>query len=237
MKQHSSSQLALAVQLPDDETFSSFYPGSNQQLISELKSVAASSSPAFYYIWGHHGAGRTHLLHATCGEINQRDGTSVFIPLSRVMSMGTAVLEGLEQLDLICLDDLQEVIGDPQWEEAIFDLFNRWNERGEQRGMLIVTASSAPRNLGIKLADLASRLDWGTSYQLNELSDEEKLAALQLRAEIRGFHLTEDVGHFLLKRLSRDMSTLVETLDQLDNASLHARRKITIPFVKEILEL
>ncbi len=108
---------------------------------------------------------------------------------------------------------------------------------GEGEGTLIVTGCSAPRKLGLQLPDLASRLDWGVSFHLEELDDEGKLSALQLRAELRGFKLPIDVGRFLLNRLSRDMRTLLTTLNQLDNASFRAKRKLTIPFVKEILEL
>ena len=108
---------------------------------------------------------------------------------------------------------------------------------GEGEGTLIVTGCSAPRKLGLQLPDLASRLDWGVSFHLDELDDEGKLSALQLRAELRGFKLPIDVGRFLLNRLSRDMRTLLATLNRLDNASFRAKRKLTIPFVKEILEL
>jgi arsenate reductase (glutaredoxin) len=94
-----------------------------------------------------------------------------------------------------------------------------------------------PRQLNLGLPDLASRLDWGQIYKLQPLSDEDKLQALQLRARLRGFELPEDVGRFLLKRLDREMRTLFMTLDQLDRASITAQRKLTIPFVKEILKL
>ena len=77
----------------------------------------------------------------------------------------------------------------------------------------------------------------GQIYKLQPLSDEDKLQALQLRARLRGFELPEDVGRFLLKRLDREMRTLFMTLDQLDRASITAQRKLTIPFVKEILKL
>lgn len=70
------------------------------------------------------------------------------------------------------------------------------------------------------------------SFHLDELDDEGKLSALQLRAELRGFKLPIDVGRFLLNRLSRDMRTLLATLNRLDNASFRAKRKLTIPFVK-----
>jgi DnaA family protein len=101
----------------------------------------------------------------------------------------------------------------------------------------VISASAPSRNLGLGLPDLASRLDWGVAYQLKTLDDEGKLSALQLRAELRGFKLPTDVGRLLLSRLSRDMSTLLAALDLLDNASFQARRKLSLPFTREILGL
>ncbi len=229
------AQLSLAVQLPDDETFASFYPGDNAQLITNLKNAAIGQGAPLLFVWGSRGAGRSHLLHATCAEVNASGEAAAYIPLEQHAMFDPGVLEQMEQLPLVCLDNLDAIAGNAQWEESLFDFFNRWKEHNQ--GSLIVTAATAPRKIGLCLPDLASRLDWGLSYQLHELDDEGKLGALQLRAELRGFKLPVDVGRFLLNRLSRDMRTLLTTLNELDHASLDAKRKLTIPFVKEALHL
>ena len=229
------AQLSLAVQLPDDETFASFYPGENAQLITGLKNAAIGQGAPLLFFWGAQGTGRSHLLHATCAEVNACGEAAAYIPLEQHAMFTPGVLDQMEQLPLVCLDNLESIAGNAQWEEALFDFFNRWKEHNQ--GSLIVTATTAPRKMGLCLADLASRLDWGLAYQLRELDDEGKLSALQLRAELRGFKLPVDVGRFLLNRLSRDMRTLLQTLNELDTASLDAKRKLTIPFVKETLTL
>ncbi|GAA3525439.1 DnaA inactivator Hda [Zobellella aerophila] len=229
------AQLALAVQLPDDETFASFYPGDNAQLITALKNAAIGQGDALLYFWGQGGSGRSHLLHATCAEINASGEAAAYISLDRYRQMSPRMLEGMELLPLVCLDNLDAIAAVPEWERAVFDFFNRRREC--PTGSLIVSAISASRKLGLGLPDLASRLDWGVSYQLKPLDDEGKLSALQLRSELRGFKLPIDVGRFLLNRLSRNMSTLLAALDLLDNASFQAKRKLTIPFAKEILGL
>ncbi len=229
------AQLSLAVQLPDDETFASFYPGENAQLITGLKNAAIGQGAPLLFFWGAQGTGRSHLLHATCAEVNACGEAAAYIPLEQHAMFTPGVLDQMEQLPLVCLDNLESIAGNAQWEEALFDFFNRWKEHNQ--GSLIVTATTAPRKMGLCLADLASRLDWGLAYQLRELDDEGKLSALQLRAELRGFKLPVDVGRFLLNRLSRDMRTLLQTLNELDTASLDAKRKLTIPFVKEALKL
>lgn len=229
------AQLSLAVQLPDDETFASFYPGENAQLITGLKNAAIGQGAPLLFFWGAQGTGRSHLLHATCAEVNACGDAAAYIPLEQHAMFVPGVLDQMEQLPLVCLDNLESIAGNAQWEEALFDFFNRWKEHNQ--GSLIVTATTAPRKMGLCLPDLASRLDWGLAYQLRELDDEGKLSALQLRAELRGFKLPVDVGRFLLNRLSRDMRTLLQTLNELDTASLDAKRKLTIPFVKEALKL
>ena len=229
------AQLSLPLSLPDDETFASFYPGENAQLITGLKNAAIGQGAPLLFFWGAQGTGRSHLLHATCAEVNACGEAAAYIPLEQHAMFTPGVLDQMEQLPLVCLDNLESIAGNAQWEEALFDFFNRWKEHNQ--GSLIVTATTAPRKMGLCLADLASRLDWGLAYQLRELDDEGKLSALQLRAELRGFKLPVDVGRFLLNRLSRDMRTLLQTLNELDTASLDAKRKLTIPFVKEALKL
>jgi len=174
-------------------------------------------------------------LHAACAELSQRDEAVGYVPLDKRAYFVPEVLDGMEQLALVCIDNIECIAGDEEWEMAIFNLYNRIQETGRTR--LFITGDRPPRQLNLHLPDLASRLDWGQIYKLQPLSDEEKLMALQLRAKLRGFELPEDVGRFLLKRLDREMRTLFMTLDQLDHASITAQRKLTIPFVKDILGL
>lgn len=233
---HEPAQLALAVQLPDDETFASFYPGDNAQLITALKNAALGQGDELLYFWGQAGSGRSHLLHAACAELDDDMGEmAAYISLDAYASMSPRILEGMEHQALVCLDNLDAIAGQREWEHGIFNFFNRCRERANCS--LVISANHAPRHLGLTLPDLASRLDWGVAYQLKPLDDEGKLSALQLRSELRGFKLPTDVGRFLLSRLSRDMSTLLAALDLLDNASFQAKRKISIAFAKETLGL
>ncbi|WP_394205453.1 DnaA inactivator Hda [Shewanella waksmanii] len=236
MKVNSPRQLSLPVHLPDDETFSSYYPAAgNDELIQSLQSCARGVSDSSVYLWGPIKSGRTHLMHATCARANEADKSSFYLPLGIHASISTALLEGLEQLDLVCIDDIDAIAGHPVWEEAIFDLYNRVAEN--KHCNIVVSASSAATEAGFTLPDLVSRMQWGLTYQLQPMADDEKLAALQRRAAMRGLQLPEDVGRFLLNRLARDLRTLFDVLDRLDKDSLVHQRKLTIPFVKEMLRL
>ena len=229
-------QLSLPVHLPDDETFNSYYPAAgNDELIQRLRLNATGQDKSATYVWGLGKSGRTHLLHAACAEANNLERRSFYIPLGIHACMSIAALEGVEHLDLVCIDDVDAIAGHPIWEEAIFDLYNRMYETGN--GTLIVTARTSPSEAKFILPDLASRMQWGLIYQLHPMADEDKLVALQRRSRMRGLQLPEDVGRFLLNRVVRDLRTLFEVLDKLDKASMVHQRKLTIPFVKEILRL
>ncbi|SFN12455.1 regulatory inactivation of DnaA Hda protein [Izhakiella capsodis] len=200
-----------------------------------MQGALGQSHGSYFYIWAREGSGRSHLLHAACAHLSARNQAVGYVPLDKRTWFVPEVLDGMEQLALVCIDNIECIAGDQPWEMAIFNLYNRILEGGKTR--LIITGDRPARQLNLQLPDLASRLDWGQIYRLQPLSDEDKLQALQLRARQRGFELPEDVGRFLLKRLDREMRTLFTTLDRLDHASISAQRKLTIPFVKEILGL
>jgi DnaA-homolog protein len=172
------------------------------------------------------------LLQAACLRFEQRGEQAVYLPLAEVADYGPELLDGLEQSELVCLDDLDAVAGRADWEEALFHLFNRLRDAGKP---LLLAAAVSPRELPVALPDLQSRLTLALVFQLHSLSDEDKLRALQLRASRRGLHLTDEVGRFILTRGERSMSALFELLERLDQASLQAQRKLTIPFLKETL--
>ena len=229
------TQLSLPLYLPDDETFARFYSGENSSLLAALQGALQQEHGTYIYFWSREGGGRSHLLHAACAELSQRGEAVGYVPLDKRAYFVPEVLDGMEQLSLVCIDNIECIAGEEEWEMAIFNLYNRILETGRTR--LLITGDRPPRQLNLRLPDLASRLDWGQIYKLQPLGDEDKLLALQLRSKLRGFELPEDVGRFLLKRLDREMRTLFMTLDQLDRASITAQRKLTIPFVKEILSL
>lgn len=228
-------QLPLGVRLRDDATFANYYPGANAAALGYVERLCeadAGWAESLIYLWGGAGVGRTHLLQAACLRFEQLGEPAVYLPLAELVAHGPIMLDNLEQFELVCLDDLDAVAGLSDWEEALFHLFNRLRDSGRR---LLLAASSSPRELPVKLADLQSRLTLALVFQLQSLSDEDKLRALQLRASRRGLHLSDEVGRFILTRGERSMSALFELLERLDQASLQAQRKLTIPFLKEIL--
>ena len=229
----------MGVSLRDDATFANFFQSpddGNRQVVGMLQAFASGQSPEqMVYLWGEPGSGVTHLLQSAC-QVAEATGRSFqYLPLTDLIDKDPeAILEGLEYLDLVCIDDLQQVEGRSDWQTALFHLYNRLRDSGKQ---LLLGARQSPRGLPLTLADLKSRLQWGLTFQLHPLSDGDKVAALVRRSKLRGFDLPEDVAQYILHRAPRNTRALFTLLEQLDRASLQAQRKITIPFVKQVLNI
>lgn len=223
-------QLPLGIRLREGRTFAGYYPGPNHEAVEALRASIAGRGEPLVYLWGAAGTGKSHLLQAACHAMGERDAPAAYLPLSELPAPD--MLDGMESMPLICLDELECIAGRPEWEEALFHLFNRVMDAG---GSLLVAARARPGELGFRLPDLVSRLGWGVTLYLRPLDDEGKLAALGRCAEQRGLVLPEEVGRYLMRRESRDLPGLLELLDRLDRASLAAKRRLTVPFVREVL--
>ena len=236
MSKSEPMQLALAVTLPDDETFASYFGGEDSLEVSHLKDSFNNLQHAFQYTYlcGLGDSGKSHLLYATCVHAQEKGLSTMLLSMREVFEYGPLVLDGLDSLDVLCIDDLHLIAGNDAWEKAVFNLFNRFNEPGK---CLVVTADLLPDMLNIELPDLELRLKWGTTFQIRSMSDDDKAEALVKRAHMRGLELTDECARFLLTRLSRDMRALLDVLDKLDHASMVQQRKLTIPFIKVTLNL
>ena len=229
-----SQQLPLGLQLQASARFSNFLAGPNDELIGQLMQTANGTGEPFFLLWGASGSGKSHLLQASCHLATDQDRTAAYVSLEDISNLSPELLEDWENYQLVCVDDVHRIAGKQHWEEALFNLYNRIRER---RGRLIVSSVSMPAGHAFRLPDLVSRLGWGLVYQLNPLNDEQRLAALQQRAMQRGCEMPAETGRYLLRRLPRDIPALFELLDKLDEASLAAQRKLTVPFVKSVLGL
>lgn len=225
-----SSQLALPLVLAPHARFATFFEGANAAPVAHLKGLEARTGGEAVWLWGPAGSGRSHLLQAACAD--RAHGRAIYLPLAEHDDLQPAVLEGLERLELVALDDLDRVTQSAEWNRGLFGLFNGLQAEG---GALLLAASGPPAAMSFELHDLASRAASAVVYQLKSLDDPERLSALQLHAAARGLELSDAAGQYLLTRVSRDMNALCRWLETLDAASLAAKRKLTIPLIRETL--
>lgn len=224
-------QLPLGLRLDPGATFETFYPGPNRAVLAQAR--AAAAEPAWLYLYGPAGGGKSHLLNAACHEATHRQRTACLVPLDRASHWSPAALSGLQDVALVCLDGLDAIAGRHDWEEAVFHLLNGLREAGAG---VIMAAGRRPAGLDLALPDLRSRLGWGTLLHVRAMDDDDKLAALKARARQRGLEFPDDAAGYLIRRVARDTPTLFRLLERLDRESLAAQRRITVPFLREVLE-
>jgi len=224
------SQLVLPLRLSDHAVFASFHTRGNEPVVAALEDLAADSAAGpGCWLWGGPSTGKTHLLQAVCDAAGDR---SAYVPLATLGEVGPDILEGLENRELVCIDDIDTVASDGDWEFALFSLCNQLADAG---GQLLISARSSPRECALRLPDLASRMSRLAVYQLRELQEQDRVTALQLRAAHRGLELPDETANYLLRRSRRDMASLYGLLDRLDLEALRAQRRLTVPFVRDVL--
>ena len=225
-------QLPLDIRLDDTARFDNFFFEGNAQLFFKLQSLR-NSEKDFVFIWGNGNSGKSHLAQAICQDFAQNEQMAIYLPLDN-QQLEPQILEGLDYAKLVCLDDLEAILGDRRWEAAIFNLFNILKAKEKQ---LVIFSELANNQSDIRLADLKSRLSSMETYRLNDLNDAQRLAFIVKMGKTRGLDISEDAAQFLLVRTQRDISNLTSIIKLLDQESLVQKRRITIPFIKQVLEL
>ena len=227
-------QLPLDLSLSQGRYFKNYFAGRNDALVQQFTEAIEQGNEQFMYLCGNPGVGKTHLLLAACHYVGQLARPVSYICLQQHKEYGPELLEDMQAVDLLCIDNVHAVAGDERWERALFNLYNVLRDSGVP---LIVGAKFVPNASSFKLQDLVSRFNWGLTIKLQELADEDKIKALQLRANDKGIELAVDVAQYMLRRCPRDMHALFELLDRLDYQSLASQRKLTVPFVKSVIEV
>jgi DnaA-homolog protein len=224
-------QLPLALRWPRRQRFEHFHAGANAAALAAVQSLASDAAAPWVYLHGALGSGRSHLLVAACHAASALGRRVQYLPLA-ALGDRAAALRGVSGSELLALDDLGAIAGDREAEHALFDLYNRARAEGNA---LLFAADTTPAQLGLQLPDLRSRLGACTQFALKPLDDAERRAVLKAQAASRGIELDDSVLDWLFARYARDLGALLDLLDKLDQASLAAQRRITIPFLRSFL--
>jgi DnaA family protein len=179
------------------------------------------------------GSGRTHLLIAACQAAIDVGRTAQYLPLAGLRGSRAEAIRGMAGSDVLAIDDIDSVAGEADAEHALFDTFNRYRAEG---ATLLFSALGAPLSLDIALPDLRSRLGSLTQALLKPLGDLERRVVLREQAGARGIELDDVVLDWLFAHHARDLGTLLDLLDTLDRASLAAQRRVTVPFLRNLLK-
>ena len=227
-------QLPLNVGFREDAVFEDYLPANNALAIGTLRHALAKLDDHLIYLWGARGVGVSHILQAAVHDLQLQGLEVVYLPISECLEYGADALEGLDEMDAVAFDDIDLVANDADWQEGLFHFYNRMRDSGK---LILVGAACSPLHLPLSLADLKSRLSSGLTLQLLPMSDEERVDWVVWKGRRRGLTIERDVAEFLINRHNQNMKELVSTFDKLDAASLAEKRKITIPFLKQVLQL
>ena len=224
-------QIALDIGLATAPAFSNFFSGPNHAALSHLELWSGSPlrSPVPTYLWGEPGSGKTHLLKAAVSALQQQG--------ARIGWLDASIMEPPEFNDnwsAVILDECHLYTAVQQ--QAAFNWFVNAvsSADGQPRGVL-AAGELPPADLMLR-DDLRSRLGWGHVYELHALSEPERRGVLRAQADARGIFLSDEVISFVLSRFSRDLSSLMQLLDQLDGYALQTQRAVTVPLLKAMLE-
>jgi DnaA-homolog protein len=225
-------QLPLGLGLDVSTRFDEYVAGtSNAAAVHALRDAVERGG--LVHLRGPAATGKTHLLHASCNEASRRGLRAAYLPLGREQAWDPQVLEAWDALDRVHLDDIDKVIGNRAWEQVLMRLYD--NLRTRHAGLLFSTTTPLAE-LDFTLPDLASRLASAAAFRLQPLDDEALLEAFRRRLHRRGIELPEEAGSWLFKRVARDMHSLSALAERLDRLSLSAQRRLTIPFLREVLD-
>jgi DnaA family protein len=227
-----NQQLPLALKLDIEATFDNFYVADSHRLVvDQLRQQSAGLGDKWVYVGG--AAGRSHLLQACCHFAEASGLSARYIPLAELVDYDPeALLEACEYLDLLCLDDIDAVLGRDDWERALFNCYNRMLMT---KSRMLVASRLSLGQLEFGLPDLRSRLQSFSAYVLRDPGEPERLAALQFRATLRGVDISDSIAEYIYMRCQRDLHSLFGILNKLDQVSLVEQRKLTIPFVKKVM--
>ena len=226
-------QLPLGVQLGVSMRFETYHEGANGAALAGLRQLVRETGQSPMWIHGPPGVGKTHLLQACCALAGQCGLTAAYLPLAAAKDLAPGQLAGLEQVGLVALDDVDAIAGHAAWEQALFTFYNELLDQG---GRLACSAQLPPAGVSFRLPDLASRLSACIVHRLAPIAERDQGLALRRRAEHRGLELPDDTLSYLTRRAPRDFAALCRLLDELDTESLAAQRRLTVPFVRQVLE-
>jgi len=229
-------QLPLKIGLRDDACFETFVTEKESLALAfnELQGALMQSNGRAFYLYGDSGVGKTHLLQASCRFVTEQGKASVYLPFEdHSLPLIPDVLTGLEQMPLVCLDDMPHIIGQEKWEQSLANLITKTSVQGHT---LILAGQQSINDWNIVTTDLAKALMTVLPIEMQALEEKEEIVFALKRHSLRlGFELPNDVGNYLIKTFSTDLQELLAVLKLLEQATLVEKRRLTLPFVKQVL--
>ena len=230
------TQLIFPFQINQKASFESFFCSpKNFNLMARLNELVISKDAHELIIHGEEGAGKSFLMQAICNELSSAGKQFAFIPMNKALNMGVEIFQNLASLDAVCIDDLQLMLANKNWETALFNLINECQQ--SNCSLILSFGGNQPLEENTQLSDLLSRIKRMEFMILHAVQDDCFNQALDFVAQQLDINIDIAELEFLLKHQTRKFSLLVENIIALDKQAASLKRKITIPLIKETLNL
>ncbi len=229
-------QLIFPFQINQKASFENFFCSpDNRYLITRLSDCISSNDAHELIINGEKGAGKSFLIQAICNELGSKGKKFAFIPMNKAINMGIEIFQDLASLEVVCVDDLQLILANADWEKALFNLINECQQNS--CSLFLSLGDTQPLEEVTQLPDLLSRIKRMEFMTLSAVQNEQLKQALKFVSEQLDINIETAELDFLLKHQTRKFSLLVDNLHLLDQQAASLKRRITIPLIKETLKL
>ena len=221
------NQLGLPISLNTSMLLESFVE--NKELLRLINQLFLDENSSEVFIYGSSGQGKTHVLQGAVLKALELDKNAIYIDCSE--SFPEHILDFIDQVYFISFDNVHLISSENQ--EIFFDLYN---QARQNQILILVSADSLPSDLEV-MKDIKTRLSLAAVYKLEELNDELIMRVIDSQMGQRNLSINSGVYEYLFKNYSRDLKLLLATLNDLDKASLQAKKAISITFVRKFLNL
>ena len=225
-------QLALQIQINERASLKNFFVSkNNNKTIQILKNILLGSDNEFQIFIDDLGSnGKSYLLQAICNDFSYSDNSSIYIPMLEAINLDPSILEGVSELNLICIDDIHLINKRSEWEIALFNLIN---ECYEKECFLLLAGNI---NKLEAIPDLVSRIKKMEILRLKDINDDELLEATQAISNNLNIKISDKNMNYLINNSKRDIKTIFRTLTKLERESLERKKSIGLNLIKEVIQ-
>ena len=228
---HNPRQLALQIQINERASLNNFFVSkNNSKTIQILKNILLDSNNGVQMFIDDLGSnGKSYLLQAICNDFSESNNSSIYIPMQEAINLDPSILEGVSELNLICIDDVDLINKRREWELALFNLIN---ECYEKDCFLLLSGSV---NKLEAIPDLVTRIKKMETLRLEAINDDELLEATQAISKNLNIEISDKNMNYLINNSKRDIKTIFRTLSQLEKESLERKKSIGLNLIKEVI--
>ena len=224
-------QLALQIQINERASLNNFFVSKNNiKTIQILKNIVLNSNNGVQIFIDDLGSnGKSYLLQAICNDFSNSNNSSIYIPMQEAINLDPSILDGVSELNLICIDDVDLINKRREWEIALFNLIN---ECYEKECFLLLSGSINKLEV---ISDLVSRIKKMETLRLEAINDDELLEATQAISKNLNIEISDKNMNYLINNSKRDIKTIFRTLSQLERESLERKKSIGLNLIKEVI--